>query len=208
IMHPRVDKLKIRLQQCSIKPVNEVPIEDLNSHLHNITLFRLENCSQMSIIQCIVKDGNEFKNVILHLNEDYKWEDKTDGLQLEFLSLSSGSRCTKEASDVITSVIPFVNQKVEKIMNDFIVSFNQSSILLEATRSRLIETGQIQTLLNDFSSILNESSICSAKILDHCQSEDEIDSVGQQAEEKEKVVEETKMIYMSVMNKTTRLMYH
>nr|CAH8821928.1 unnamed protein product [Trichobilharzia regenti] len=189
IMHPRVDKLKIRLQQCSIKPVNEVPIEDLNSHLHNITLFRLENCSQMSIIQCIVKDGNEFKNVILHLNEDYKWEDKTDGLQLEFLSLSSGSRCTKEASDVITSVIPFVNQKVEKIMNDFIVSFNQSSILLEATRSRLIETGQIQTLLNDFSSILNESSICSAKVLDHCQSENEIESVGQQAEEKEKVVE-------------------
>ncbi|CAH8823351.1 unnamed protein product [Trichobilharzia szidati] len=185
IMHPRVDKLKIRLQQCSIKPVNEVPIEDLNSHLHNITLFRLESCSQMSIIQCIVKDGDEFKNVILHLNEDYKWEDKTDGLQLEFLSLSSGNRCTKEASDVTASIIRLVNQKMETIMNDFVVSFDQSSILLEATRSRLIETGQIQTLLNDFSSILNESSICSAKILNHCQSEDENDNVGQQAEEKE-----------------------
>ncbi|CAH8459123.1 unnamed protein product [Heterobilharzia americana] len=218
VMNSRVTKLKMKLQCLSIKSTDS-DTDNLFSHLHDISLFRLEICSQWPIIQCIIKEGTEFKDVIIQLTQDYEWDSKVDRFRLKFLSIDHNNTYNNKMSSIIASVIRSTDYNIEKIINDFNSSFNESSFLLlyikmltvvynilyvyynqlkcfikfnfwyisVDTRNHLIETSQIQLVLKDFSSVLNES-ICLMKIIKQHYTFDELKESSINYEENDSIV--------------------
>uniref|UniRef100_A0A095AKZ1 Dystonin n=1 Tax=Schistosoma haematobium TaxID=6185 RepID=A0A095AKZ1_SCHHA len=165
VIHPRMTKLKVKFQHLSVKSANLSGNNDLCSHLHDVTLYRLELFSQLPMFQCILNDFNEFKDVIFHLSEDYTSDNKIDRIEQTFFACFN--KCKYETS-LNGSVIHYTEQKIMTIINDFNNILTESSVYLSAIRNRLIETNQISTVLNELSNLLDEFSCLDERFVKDC----------------------------------------
>ncbi|KAK4473939.1 hypothetical protein MN116_002634 [Schistosoma mekongi] len=166
VAHPRISKLKVKLQHLGLKTVDLTDDSvNLSSHLHDLTVYRLELFSQLPMIQCILKDTNEFNDVVLDLSEDYKLEIAIDCIQQNVLS--DFNKCGHSTS-LQAQIVHQTNQFILTIVNDFNKSLTESSTFLSATRNHLIETNQIPTILNEFTNSLNEFSCLDEKFMQSC----------------------------------------
>ncbi|TNN15872.1 Dystonin, partial [Schistosoma japonicum] len=170
VAHPRISKLKGKLQHLSLKTVDLIH-DSINpsSHLHDLTVYRLELFSQLPMIQCILKDTNEFNDVVLDLSEDYKIENTIDCIQQNVLS--DFNKCEHRTS-LQAQIVHHTSQVILTIVNDFDKSLTESSAFLSATRNHLIETNQIPTILNEFANLLNEFSCLDEKFMQNCMVEE------------------------------------
>ncbi|CAH8431739.1 unnamed protein product [Schistosoma rodhaini] len=170
VIHPRMTKLKVKFQHLSVKSEYLNGDNDLCSHLHDITLYRLELFSQLPMFQCILNDVNEFNDVIFHLTEDYTTDNKIDNIEQTFFSCFNKR---EHETSLNRSITHCTEQKILTIMNDFNNILKESSVCLSAIRNRLIETNQISTALNELSNLLDEFSCLDERFAKNCMIEEE-----------------------------------
>ncbi|CAI2725694.1 unnamed protein product [Schistosoma spindalis] len=170
VTHPRMTKLKVKFQHLSVKSANLSGNNDLCSHLHDVTLYRLELFSQLPMFQCILNDFNEFKDVIFHLSEDYTSDNKIDRIEQAFFACFNKY---EHDTSLNGSIIHYTEQKILTIMNDFNNIITESSVYLSAIRNRLIETNQISTVLNELSNLLDEFSCLDERFVKDCMIDEE-----------------------------------
>ncbi|CAH8469346.1 unnamed protein product [Schistosoma turkestanicum] len=166
ITHPRMIRLKMKLQQFNIKLTNSTnDYDSLCSLLHDVTLYRLELFTLLPMCQSIRNDINQFKNVMVHLNENQTTTtliDNDNNNKDKIEQIFSFNNYEHEASlNNHHSVIHHVEQQIMTIINDCKKLFTESSVYLSTLRIQLIDDPHhIPMVFNELIHLLNEFKCC------------------------------------------------